>query len=87
MPSDKLEVIIEYHDGQEDGDMGFPYYVASCPAIGGVTDGRTLAELLENLREMIALALADDDTVSVYNVIPHPRISIVMDLPDYAQIT
>jgi len=85
-PSDTLHVRVEYYDGQADGDVGYPYYVASCDQIGGVTDGRTFDELLKNLREVIELAFEDEDTVAVYNVVPNPRISITMELPDYAQI-
>jgi predicted RNase H-like HicB family nuclease len=85
-PDDTLHVIVEYFDGQAEGDVGYPYYVASCSQIGAVTDGRTLDELLRNLREAIELALEGEDTVAVYNVVPNPRISITMELPDYAQI-
>jgi predicted RNase H-like HicB family nuclease len=60
-PSETLQVIVEYHDGQDDGDVGYPYYVASCSQIGAVTDGRTLHELFKNLREVIELALEDED--------------------------
>lgn len=85
-PDDALHVIVEYFDGQAEGDDGHPYYVASCSQIGAVTDGQTLDELFKNLREVIELAFEDEDTVAVYNVVPNPRISITMELPDYAQI-
>jgi predicted RNase H-like HicB family nuclease len=85
-PHDTLHVTVEFHDGQEEGDVGYPYYVASCDPIGAVTDGRTLDELLKNLREVIELALEDEDPIAVYNIVPNPRISITMELPDYAQI-
>jgi predicted RNase H-like HicB family nuclease len=85
-PDDTLHVLVEYYDGQDEGDNGHPYYVASCSQIGAVTDGQTLDELLKNLREVIELAFEDEDTVAVYNVVPNPRISITMELPDYAQI-
>jgi predicted RNase H-like HicB family nuclease len=85
-PDDTLHITVEYYDGQADGDDGHPYYVASCSQIGAVTDGQTLDELLKNLREVIELAFEDEDTIAVYNVVPNPRISITMELPDYAQI-
>jgi predicted RNase H-like HicB family nuclease len=85
-PDDTLQVIVEYHDGQAEGDDGHPYYVATCAQIGAVTDGRTLDEVLKNLREVIELALEDEDTVETYNIVPNPRVSIVMELPAYAQI-
>jgi predicted RNase H-like HicB family nuclease len=74
-PDDTLHVVVEYHDGQAEGDDGHPYYVASCSQIGAVIDGRTFDELLKNLREVIELAFEGEDTVAVYNVVPHPRIS------------
>ena len=85
-PDDTLYVTVEYHDGQAQGDDGYPYYVASSSQIGLVTDGRSLHELFQNLREVIELALEDEDTVETYNIVPNPRVSIVMELPDYAQI-
>ena len=85
-PSDTLHITVEYFDGQEEGDVGYPYYVASCDAVGLTTDGRTLDELFSNLREVLELALDEDDTIAVYNVVPNPRINIIMELPEYAQI-
>jgi predicted RNase H-like HicB family nuclease len=85
-PDDTLHVTVEYYDGQDEGDEGHPYYVASCSQIGAVTDGQTLDELFRNLREVIELAFEGEDTVAVYNVVPNPRISITLELPDYAQI-
>jgi len=79
-PSDTLRVMVEYYDGQAEGDDGHPYYVATCHAIGAVTDGRTLEELFKNLREVIALALDEEDTIETYNVVPNPRVTITMDL-------
>lgn len=86
-PSDMLTIIVEYYDGQAEGDVGYPYYVASCDQIGAVTDGRTWGELLKNLHEVIELAFEGEDTAAVYNVVPNPRLIISMELPEnYAQI-
>jgi len=85
-PLETLQVTVSYFDGQDDGDVGYPYYVASCDAIGLTTDGKTLDELFPNLREALELALDDEDTVETYNVLPNPRINITMELPNYAQI-
>lgn len=85
-PGDTLHILVEYFDGQDEGDDGHPYFVATCSQIGAVTDGRTLDELFKNLREVIELALEDDDPVEVYNIVPNPHVSITMELPDYAQI-
>jgi|GEM_PF-656163 len=85
-PSELLQVLVEYHNGQADGDDGYPYYVASCAQLGAVTDGFTLDELFKNLHDVIALALEDEDTVATYNIVPNPRVSITMKLLDYAHI-
>lgn len=86
-PSDTLHVIVEYYDGQDDGDDGLPYYVASCQEIVAVTDGRTWGELMRNIHEMIDASLEGEDTVALYNLVPNPRIVITMELPEnYAEI-
>lgn len=58
--NDTIHVMVEYHDGQEEGDVGYPYYVASCVEIPAVTDARTLDELIINIRDVIAFALEDN---------------------------
>ena len=85
---DTLHLQVEYFTGLEEGDedVGHPYYVASCKEISAVTDGETLDELFTNVREIISLTLEDEDTIAVYRLVPHPRIVITMELPDYAQI-
>ena len=82
-----IHVNIEYFDGQDEGDVGYPYYVASCEEIVAITDGRTWNELMRNISEMISLYLEGEDTVKEYNLVPHPRIIITMELPEnYAEI-
>ncbi len=86
---DTLHVRVEYFTGFEEGDddVGHPYYVASCEEIVAVTDGETWNDLMKNMHEMIAVALEDEDTVAVYNLVPHPRIVVTMELPEnYAEI-
>jgi hypothetical protein len=86
-PNDTLHIVVEYYDGQEEGDVGYAYYVASCREIVAVTDGRTWGELMKNIQEMIAASLEGEDTVAVYNLVPNPRIVITMELPEnYAEI-
>ncbi len=85
-PIDTLHVVVEYFDGQAEGDDGHSYYVAACSEINIVTNGSTLDELFKNLREVIAFALEGEDTIATYNVVPNPHVSIAMELPDYAQI-
>lgn len=55
------------------GCDGHPYFVATCPQIGAVTDGLTLDELFKNLHEVIELALEDEDTIETYKITPNPR--------------
>jgi predicted RNase H-like HicB family nuclease len=68
---DTIHIYVEYFTGQEEGedDVGYPYYVASCDEIVAVTDGRTWNELMKNIQEMIDVALDEDDTVEVYNIV------------------
>jgi predicted RNase H-like HicB family nuclease len=76
--SNTIHVNVEYFDGRDEGDVGHPYYVASCVEIAAVTDGRTLDELLKNIREMIDTHLEDADTVAEFNLVPNPRIHCLM---------
>jgi predicted RNase H-like HicB family nuclease len=86
-PSNTLHIIVEYYSGQDAGDDGHPYYVASCEEIVAVTDGRTWGELMKNIQEMIAVSLEGEDTITMYNLVPNPRIVITMELPEnYAEI-
>lgn len=39
---DTLHINVEYFtDLEEEDDVGYPYYIASCDEIHGVTDGET----------------------------------------------
>lgn len=68
---DTVHVNVEYNI--EDEVYG-PVYVATCEEISVVTDGRTLDELLANVREAISLHLEDVDTAAVFNLTPNPRM-------------
>ncbi len=84
---DTIHIYIEYYDGNDEGDDGKPYYVASCLEISGTTTGNTWHELMQNIKEMVAASLEGEDTVAIYNLIPNPRLVINMELPEnYAQI-
>lgn len=84
---DTVHIRVEYFDGQEEGDAGQPYYVASCDELVAVTEGRTWHELLQNIHSMIGASLEDEDTVEMYNLVAHPRVVITMELPEnYAEI-
>lgn len=79
--NDTIHVKVEYFDGQEEGDVGHPYFVASCQEITATTDAETMDELLKNVREMIDLYLEDVDTLAELSLTPNPRIVITMELP------
>jgi predicted RNase H-like HicB family nuclease len=76
MLQDTLHIRVEYFDGQDEGDEGTPYYVASCAEIVAVTDGKTWHELMQNIHEMVVASLEGEDTAAVYNLAPNPRIVI-----------
>jgi predicted RNase H-like HicB family nuclease len=54
-------------------------YVAECLELAVVTQGRTLDELVANLREAIALHLEGEDRASV-GVVAEPRISLTYEV-------
>jgi len=84
---DIIHVRVEYFTGQDEGDDGHPYYVASCDEIVAVTDGQTWNDLMKNIQEMIDASLEGEDTIAVYNLLPDPKIVITMELPEnYAEI-
>ena len=55
-------------------------YVAECLEFAVVTQGKSLDELVENLREAMALHLEDEDMNAV-GFVDQPRIQIVVALP------
>jgi predicted RNase H-like HicB family nuclease len=63
--NDTIHINVEYFDGNDDGDVGYPYYVASCVEIAAITDAPSLDKLLKNIREMIETHLEDVDSVAV----------------------
>ncbi len=58
---------------------GETYYVAECVEIATVTQGITLEETLENLREAVALHLAGEDAVQ-FGLVPNPAILVTLEL-------
>lgn len=76
--NDTLEIKVEYNT--EDQEYG-PVYIATNDAIGLITDGQTFEELLANLREAIAASLDETDTVAEFNLIPNPRVVLIMEMP------
>jgi predicted RNase H-like HicB family nuclease len=56
-------------------------YVAECLEIAVVTQGRTLDEVIENLREAIALHLEGEDPAE-FGLTPSPRLVVSLEVPD-----
>jgi predicted RNase H-like HicB family nuclease len=82
-----VQVKIAHFSGQEEGDVGHPYYVASCDDLMFTTDGETFEELLRNIGECLVLCLHDTDSVAEYGVAHDARVKLVMELTqNYAQI-
>lgn len=54
-------------------------YVAECPDLHAVTQGNTLDETIKNLREVISLALEDED-LPARGVVPNPTILVTVEL-------
>lgn len=54
-------------------------YVAECLELPVVTQGETVDEVLANLREAVALHLADEEPAR-YGLVPNPTIVVTMEL-------
>ena len=63
---------------------GETHYVAECIEIAVVTQGKTLDETIENLREAVALHL-EDENLSELSLAPYPTMIVTMEVePAYA---
>ena len=58
---------------------GERFYVAECLEVAVVTQGETLDETLENLREAVALHLEGEDPAE-FGLVPDPAILVTMEL-------
>jgi predicted RNase H-like HicB family nuclease len=58
---------------------GEKYYVAECLEIPVVTQGKTLDEAVENLKEAVALHLEGEDLEQL-GLAPHPTLIITMEM-------
>lgn len=60
-------------------------YIAECLEVSVVTQGATLDEVVQNLKEAIALHLEDEDPEE-FGLVAHPSILVTFELqPSYAQ--
>jgi predicted RNase H-like HicB family nuclease len=74
--SPKITAII--HSGEQQG------YVAECVEISVVTQGNTLDEVVNNLKEAISLHLEGEDP-SEFGLVAKPSLQITVELqPEYA---
>jgi len=69
--SDSIHVVVA---------RGEKYYVADCMEIAVVTQGRTLDELLANLKEAVALHL-EGENLSEFGLTEAPRLVITYETP------
>ena len=60
-----------YYDGE--------YYCAKCLDFDVFTQGKTLDEVTDNLKEAIKLHFEDDD-IAASDIIPNPSLFTMMDL-------
>jgi predicted RNase H-like HicB family nuclease len=58
---------------------GEQFYVAECLEIAVVTQGQTLDETLENLREAVSLHL-DGENLEDFGLAPNPTVLVTMEL-------
>ena len=59
-------------------------YVAECLNLAVVTQGKTLDETVQNLREAIRLHLEGEDLLEL-GLVPHPPVLVTMEMePVYA---
>lgn len=63
---------------------GEKYYVAECLDLPVVTQGKTLDEVVENVREAIELHLEGED-LEEWEILPDFSILINFELPSYAK--
>ncbi|MBI1744158.1 type II toxin-antitoxin system HicB family antitoxin [Candidatus Acetothermia bacterium] len=58
---------------------GEKYYVAECLEIAVVTQGKTLDETIENLREAVALHLEGEDPAE-FGLVSNPTLLVTLEL-------
>ena len=63
---------------------GEKYYVAECVDLPVVTQGRTLDEVVENVREAIHLHLEGED-LKEWDILPNFSILVNFEVPSHAK--
>ena len=61
---------------------GDDYFVANCLEIAVVTQGRTIDETLDNLREAVSLHL-EDENLAELGLSDNPMLSIMLEMELY----
>lgn len=64
---------------------GEKYYIAECLEIPVVTQGKTIDETAENLKEAVALHLEGEDLKEL-GIAPNPTLLITMELEPIAHV-
>ena len=64
---------------------GATHYVAECLEIPVVTQGKTIDETVENLKEAVYLHLEDED-LSEFGLAPNPTLIITMEVEPLANV-
>jgi predicted RNase H-like HicB family nuclease len=64
---------------------GKKYYVAECLEIAVVTQGKTLDETINNLREAVALHLEGEE-LSELGLAPNPTLLVTMEVEPLAHV-
>lgn len=54
-------------------------YVAECLELAVVTQGKSLDQVVENLRQALALHLEDEDMAAL-GLVEHPRVQLIYDM-------
>ena len=64
---------------------GEKYYVAECLDLSVVTQGKTLDQVVENLREAVALHL-EGENLEEMGLAPNPSLLLTMELEPFADV-
>lgn len=75
----KKIIQIHIHKGEK-------YYIAECTDLPVITQGKTLDELVENLKEALSLHL-EGENLQEYDLVPQPSIlaNLELDSREYAK--